>query len=171
MIGNFIPSLGAVLVHEGGFTNNPRDPGGATNKGVTQRVYDDWRLHEKLAPRSVRHINDYEVGAIYRKRYWDACRCDDLPAGVDYCVFDFAVNSGTNRAARYLQKAAGVLDDGMIGPVTIAAVRAEDSVAIIEKVCAARLNFLRQLTIFDAFGRGWTRRVEEVCTRAKAMAQ
>jgi lysozyme family protein len=166
---NFVPSLAAVLIHEGGYVNDPQDPGGATNKGVTQPVYDDWRIGEKLSKRSVQLINAFEVGEIYRRRYWNATRGDDLPSGVDYCVFDFAVNSGVNRATRYLQRAAGVNDDGQIGSMTLAAVKAKPSVALIEQICAARLNFLRQLPTFARFGKGWTARVEDVAKRAKDM--
>ena len=173
---NFAPSLAAVLVHEGGFVDDPRDPGGRTSKGITQHVYDDWRAGEKLVKRDVKLINDYEVGAIYRANYWNACRCDDLPAGVDYCIFDFAVNSGRDRAARFLQRALGVIEDGHIGLVTLAAVKALDHDAIagemglIEQVCQLRLDFLKHLKTFDTFGRGWTRRVEEVREKAKEMA-
>lgn len=170
MRSNFTPSLALVLQHEGGFVDHPKDPGGATNKGVTQRVYDDWRESQRLPKRSVAQINGYEVGAIYRNLYWDACRCDDLPAGVDYCIFDFAVNSGRDRAARYLQRAMLILEDGHIGPVTIEAANEWSAPALIDKVCALRLDFLKHLKIFDTFGRGWTRRVEEVCAKAKEMA-
>lgn len=166
---NFTTSLVLVLQHEGGFVDDPYDPGGRTNKGITQNVYDDWRVSEGLPKRDVKLLNDDETGAIYRARYWNACRCDDLPVGVDYCVFDFAVNSGVNRACRYLQQAVGVVDDGQIGPMTIAAVSAVPPVGIIEKVCAARLNFLKQLKIFDRFGRGWTMRVQDVCEKSKVM--
>jgi lysozyme family protein len=167
---NYAPSLAMVLCHEGGYVNNPRDPGGATNKGITQRVYDDWRRSRGLDPRSVRSIEQNEVEAIYRAQYWDRIRGDDLPAGVDYCVFDFAVNSGTNRAARYLQKAAGVLDDGQIGPMTLAAVRASNPKHLINAICAARQAFLEQLSTFSTFGTGWTRRVAEVAATCSGMA-
>jgi lysozyme family protein len=167
---SFTSSLAAVLAHEGGYVNHPADPGGATNCGVIQTVYDEYRLSRKLPPRSVRFIEASEVAEIYRQRYWNAIRGDDLPSGVDYCVFDFAVNSGVDRAARYLQRACEAPEDGKIGPVTVAAAKNQMPVSLIEKVCAARLNFLRQLKIFDTFGRGWTRRVEEVCAKAKAMA-
>jgi len=170
MITNFAPSLARVLVHEGGYVNDPQDPGGATNRGVTQAVYDDWRSSKGLPHQTVRLLSEAEVNAIYRRLYWDPLRADDLPSGIDYCVFDFAVNSGVNRAARYLQKAAGVADDGQIGPATLAAVQTKNADALIETVCAARLNFLKQLKIFDRFGRGWTTRVEEVCAKAKEMA-
>lgn len=170
MIANFAPSLTLVLQHEGGFVDDPQDPGGRTNKGVTQAVYDDWRTKEGLPKRDVKLLNGYEVGAIYKKRYWDAVSGDSLPTGVDYCIFDFAVNSGTNRAARYLQRAMGLLEDGQIGPLTIAAAAAESPASLIEKVCALRLNFLKQLKVFDRFGKGWTTRVSDVATQAKDMA-
>lgn len=170
MRDNFPAALAAVLEHEGGFVNNPRDPGGATNRGVTQEVYDDWRVSQALAKRGVRAINDYETAAIYKRQYWNACRCDDLPSGVDYCVFDFAVNSGVNRASRYLQKAVSVADDGHIGPQTLAAVATLSPTELIEAICAARLDFLKHLSTFDTFGRGWERRVVEVEGKAEAMA-
>lgn len=170
MKANFASALAAVLVHEGGYVNDPQDPGGATNKGVTQRVYDDWRRSQGLSPRSVRSLEQAEVEAIYRKLYWNRCRCDDLPSGVDYCVFDFAVNSGTVRASRYLQRAVGVADDGQIGPVTLAAVKAKPACEIIAAISAARLDFLGQLPTFARFGRGWTTRVGDVGVKAAEMA-
>jgi lysozyme family protein len=167
---NFASSLAAVLVHEGGYVNDPQDPGGATNKGVTQHVYDDWRRSRGLEPRSVRSLEQSEVEAIYRKLYWNAVRGDDLPAGVDYCIFDFAVNSGAIRAARYLQRAVGVADDGVIGPMTLAAVNAKPPCETIAAVSAARLAFLGQLPTFQRFGKGWTVRVGEVGLKAAEMA-
>lgn len=170
MRANFAPSLALVLQHEGGFVNDPQDPGGATNRGITQVVYDAWRLGEGLGRRSVRNINDYEVGAIYRRNYWNACRCDDLPSGLDYCIFDFAVNSGVNRASRYLQRALGAVEDGQIGPETAARASAQSVEYTINVVCDARLAFLRQLATFPRFGGGWTVRVGDVRAKGKAMA-
>lgn len=167
---NFAASLALVLQHEGGFVDDKFDPGGRTNKGVTQAVYDDWRAGENLPKRDVKLLNGYEVGAIYKRRYWDAVKGDQLPFGVDYCVFDFAVNSGVGRAARYLQRAMGLAEDGRVGPLTIAAAGVESPGSLIERVCALRLNFLKQLKIFDRFGKGWTRRVEDVAKMAKEMA-
>jgi len=167
---NFAPSLALVLVHEAGYVNDPQDPGGATNKGVTQTVYDDWRTSHGLVRQSVRLIDPPEVEALYRKRYWDFIKGDQLPVGIDYCVFDFAVNSGVNRASRYLQRAAGVAEDGQIGPATIAAVNATDSEKLIGDVCTARLKFLAQLPTFGHFGKGWTTRVNDAWNKAKAMA-
>lgn len=166
---NFAPSLAAVLRSEGGYVNDRRDPGGATNQGVTQRVYDDFRRRQGLDPRSVRGIEASEVAALYRRNYWDACRCDDLPGGVDYFVFDFAVNSGVNRAIRYLQRAVHATEDGQIGPATLAAVRAVAPSLIVNDMAASRQAFLEQLPTFDHFGKGWTRRVDEVSAHCHQM--
>jgi lysozyme family protein len=166
---NFGASLVLVLEHEGGYVFNPHDPGGATCKGVTQAVYDDWRASHSLPSQSVRDIHQSEVEAIYLNRYWDPIRADDLPAGVDYCVFDFGFNSGPNRAARFLQRALSLNEDGQIGPVTIAAAKAHDPAQLIDAICDLRLNFLRALKTFQYFGKGWTRRVAEVREHAKVM--
>lgn len=170
MRANFDKALAAVLVHEGGYVNHPKDPGGATNKGITQKVYSDWRFAHDLPSRSVKDITDAEVMAIYKHLYWDAIKGDELPAGVDYAAFDFAVNSGVSRAARYLQEAAGVNVDGQIGPVTLAAIKARPAQDMIAALCDARMGFLKRLSTFDTFGRGWSRRVAEVEVRAKGMA-
>lgn len=154
-------ALAAVLKHEGGFSNHPLDKGGATNRGITQAVYSAWLKARGRSPRSVRSIKQAEVEAIYRKRYWDKCRCDDLPAGVDYAVFDAAVNSGPTRAAKWLQAALAVETDGKIGPVTLAAARDADPVFVIHQVFAIRLAFLRQLKTWPTFGKGWARRIDE----------
>lgn len=169
MKANFDRSLAAVLVHEGGYVNDPRDPGGATNKGVTQAVYDDWRARHGLAKRSVRALEQDELQAIYRHNYWDQVKGDDLPAGVDYATFDFAVNSGVGRAARFLQAAAGVVQDGAIGPATLAAV-GRDPAHIVSTLIDNRLAFLRALGTFKTFGKGWTARCEGVRRMALDMA-
>ena len=170
MRDNFDKALAAVLVHEGGYVNHPKDPGGATNKGVTQAVYDDYRARHVLPRQSVKYITEDEVKAIYRHQYWERIKGDQLPAGVDYCVFDFAVNSGVHRASRYLQRAVGVAEDGTLGPVTMAAVAAMGVECLVDALCNARLSFLKGLTTFSTFGRGWTRRVEDVRIKGKAMA-
>lgn len=164
----FADSLKHVLVHEGGYVNHPRDPGGATMKGVTQATYDGWRERQGQSKRSVRNITDEEIAAIYRRDYWDKVKGDDLPAGVDFAVFDFAVNSGVSRASRYLQAVVGVPQDGVIGPATLAAVRDKRPAAIINELCDKRMAYLRSLTkLWPTFGKGWTRRVSE--TRATAL--
>lgn len=165
---NFSRWLVEVLKHEGGYVNHPRDPGGATNKGVTQATYDMWRRAQGRQKRTVREITDAEVSAIYRHNYWDRVKGDGLPSGVDYAVFDFAVNSGTGRASRYLQAVVGAAQDGVIGPDTIRKVEAMGSGAVIAGLCDKRLAFMRGLKIWRFFGKGWKRRVDDV--RSKALA-
>lgn len=170
MNANFAPSLGHVLQHEGGYADNPHDPGGATNRGVTQAVYDDWRASQGLPAQSVAKIVSLEVSAIYHLLYWDPTKGDELPSGVDYCTFDLAVNSGVNRASRFLQRVAGVDQDGKIGPVTIAAVKAMPPATVIDRLCDERADFLKTLGTFNVFGKGWLNRVADVRAQAKAMA-
>lgn len=169
MESNFAAALPLVLAHEGGYVNHPKDPGGATNKGVTQRTYDAYRGRMGQARQSVRHITASEVSEIYRGQYWDKIAADDMPAGLDYALFDFAVNSGPARAAQFLQRIVGVDDDGIIGAQTIAAVKSKDTASVIAALCANRLAWLKRLSTFSTFGRGWTRRVNEVKATALGM--
>ena len=169
MKDNFAAALALVLQHEGGYVNDALDPGGATNKGVTQRVYDDWRRTQGMDPRAVRGISANEVSAIYRSLYWNRVRGDDLPSGVDYSVFDLAVNSGVDRAIRFLQRAVGADQDGKFGPRTLALVRANSPAEVAKAVNAYRLAFLKQLPTFAHFGTGWSRRVAEVDAKCGEM--
>ena len=160
---NFDASLGLTLVYEGGWSDNPKDPGGATMRGITQAVYNADRRDRRLPIQSVRLITDAELRAIYRSRYWDLVQASALPIGVDYAVFDFAVNSGVSRASGVLQDVVGVKRDGNIGLVTLGAlssfVSARGAPALIDAICCARLDFLRGLSSFATFGAGWSRRV------------
>jgi len=148
-----------VLAHEGGFVDHPRDPGGATNFGVTQATYDAYRKQTGQPGRSVRQIQAVERDTIYRLQYWDKIMGDDLPAGVDYAVYDFAVNSGPSRAAKYLQRVVGVKQDGIIGLQTLAAVERMNATEVVAQLCADRMAFLRRLRHWPTFKNGWTRRV------------
>ena len=169
---NFEPALQKVLAHEGGYVNHPKDPGGATNRGVTQRVYDSYRSRNGLAPRSVKLITDTEVSAIYRASYWDLARCDRLPVGVSYVVFDGAVNSGVRQSVIWLQRALGVKADGIVGPATIqAANNHPDHALLINQICDQRLKFLKALKTWPTFGRGWSARVEQVRKTGIAMVR
>lgn len=167
----FARSLELVLKHEGGFVNHPADPGGATNKGVTQKTYDGWRLSQALPKRSVRFITVAELTAIYRKHYWFAASCDELPAGVDYMVFDLAVNSGPGRAAKFLQESVRVPADGDIGPKTLAAVRTLPPSEVVLRMRNRRERFYRALPTFRTFGKGWMRRLDEVFATANEWAR
>ncbi|GEP05576.1 glycoside hydrolase family 108 protein [Methylobacterium oxalidis] len=166
---NFERALALVLQHEGGYVDHPADPGGATNLGVTIGTLSGW-LGRPATKAEVGALTKATVAPIYRKNYWDAVRGDDLPGGVDYCVFDFAVNSGQGRAIPSLQRAIGVADDGVIGPITLANVASRSSAQIIERICDDRMVFLRRLSTWPTFGKGWTKRVEGVRVEALAMA-
>ncbi|WP_161596273.1 glycoside hydrolase family 108 protein [Rhodanobacter glycinis] len=161
--GNFAASLALTLVYEGLFSNNPKDPGGATMCGITQRVYDEDRDARRLPRQPVRLSTQAEREAIYHKRYWNLARCDDLSPGVDYAVFDFAVNSGVGRAVTTLQQVTGATADGAMGPATLASVQRYanqyGATALIDSLCTARDQFLRSLPTYITFGAGWTRRV------------
>ncbi|TFZ55893.1 hypothetical protein E4V01_20460 [Methylorubrum sp. Q1] len=167
---SFERALALVLAHEGGYVDHPADPGGATNLGVTIGTLSDW-LGRPASKAEVKALTRATVAPIYRKNYWDRVRGDELPAGVDYCVFDFAVNSGVGRAIPAFQRAIGVADDGKIGPLTLGAAREKPAVQTVERICADRLAFLRQLSTWGTFGKGWSRRVEGVRADALAMAR
>ena len=155
---NYAQALKQVLKYEGGYVDHPKDPGGPTNKGVTQAVYDNWRKLQNLPTQSVRAIADSEVAAIYKNLYWDRISGDSLPAGVDFAVFDFAVNSGVSRAAKTLQAVVGVTQDGVIGPATIQAAKTYVAMSVTNK----RLAFMQSLSIWSTFGKGWSARIADV---------
>jgi len=162
-------ALARLLVHEGGYTNHPADPGGPTNFGITladARAY--WKRDASAA--DVRAMPLAVAKDIYRARYWAALACNDLPAGVDYAVFDYGVNSGIGRAAKVLQRILDVPPDGRIVPRTIAAARSRDAAALVDVICDERLAFLQSLATWPVFGNGWGRRVREVRGTARAMA-
>lgn len=166
---NFDKALQLVLVHEGGFVNHPKDPGGATMKGVTLQTFRRYYGADKTV-NDLRNITVEQLAHIYRTGYWDKCKGDELPSGVDYAVFDVAVNSGPGRAAKFLQAAIGVAQDGSIGPGTVAKVAAQDPAAVINGICDHRLAFLKSLPTFSTFGKGWTSRVGGVRQKALEMA-
>ncbi|MBO6895226.1 MAG: glycoside hydrolase family 108 protein [Roseibium sp.] len=156
---NFETSLAWTLVHEGGYVNHPKDPGGATNRGVIQRTYNAYRHRMGLEPQSVKRITEAEVRAIYREQYWKAVAGDALPAGVDYAVFDYGVNSGPRRAVKDLQRVVGARPDGWVGNETLAAMTQTDPQEIVQKLCKRRFRFVQGLKHWKHFGRGWTRRI------------
>jgi lysozyme family protein len=168
MQANFPAALALVLKDEGGYVDNPADPGGATNLGITLRTLAAWRGIATLPKSEVLNLTVAEAGKIYKARYWDAIRGDDLPIGLDYAVFDYAVNSGPTAAARALQHVLSVPMDGVIGPITLAAANKSPTTAIL-MLCANRLQFLEGLSTWGAFGNGWSARVSRVKAAALAM--
>lgn len=168
MKGNFPASLEFVLHHEGGFVDHPKDPGGVTNLGCTKSTWEKWCGHP-VSVDDMKNLSPHDVMPLYRQKYWDAVKGDDLPLGVDYCVFDTAINSGPGRATKFLQEAIGVTPDGLIGPITMKAIQSADAKWLIETYCAARLKFLQELATWETFGKGWERRVNEVKKHALSM--
>lgn len=166
---NFDLFLTEVLKHEGGYVDHPKDPGGATNLGITIGTLSSW-LGRSATKAEVKALTVKDVAPIYRKNYWDRIRGDDLPPGVDTSTGDFAVNSGVSRAVTYLQEVVGAAPDGKIGPLTLAAVRAMPATDVVNKLCDKRLNFLRRLSTFPTFGKGWTTRVTGVRKTGLALA-
>lgn len=165
---SFDAALSLVLKHEGGYVDHPKDPGGATNKGITLAAYKSW-LGRPVTKQELRAIPDSTVAAIYRSRYWNAVKGDDLPAGVDYAVFDFGVNSGPARAVKMLQGIVGTTQDGKVGPKTLEAINRHGATKAISDLCRARLAWLKTLSTWSTFGRGWERRVVAVEKDALAM--
>ena len=163
MKDNFQKCLEHLLVHEGGFVNDSRDNGGMTNLGVTIRVWEEWVGHP-VSEKEMRKLTPLMVAPLYKRKYWDACRADDLVSGVDYAVFDCAVNSGVGRAIKLLQSCVGATPDGGYGSITTALVKKAESdpTRLIELYCAKRLEFLETLKSFPVFGKGWSKRVSEV---------
>lgn len=166
---NFDASLRKLLAHEGGYVNHPSDPGGMTNLGVTRRVWEQW-TGKAVTEYDMRGLTADMVAPLYKAKYWDAVKGDELPTGVDYAVFDAAVNSGPAQAAKWLQRAVGVADDGKIGPATLAAVCAKPALDVVASFNAQRMAFLQSLKTFPVFGKGWSRRVAEVHEVASRMA-
>lgn len=171
---NFERSLSAVLAHEGGYINHRADPGGPTNLGVTlgvaKRLGIDVDGDGDTDIIDIKLLKPADAAKVYRHEYWDKVRGDDLPDGVDYAVFDFAVNSGVSRSAKFLQTIVGVQTDGKIGPDTLEAVANVPRTKIITELCNRRQAFLERLGTFATFGKGWTARVKSVRTLATQLA-
>ncbi|TPM59168.1 hypothetical protein FJ959_09880 [Mesorhizobium sp. B2-2-4] len=167
---NFVRALALVLKSEGGWSDNPKDPGGATMKGVTLANFRRY-VKADATKADLRKITDDQVATVYRRFYWDAVAGAELPDGVDYAVFDFAVNSGPGRAAKYLQAVAGVVQDGRMGPATVMAAKAKPAGVVIDALCDARMAFLKRLPTWGEFGKGWTSRVASVRSQALLMSK
>jgi lysozyme family protein len=158
---NFDQAMQQLLRFEGGYTNNPADHGGETNYGITKATALAFGYTAPMCdmPQSF-------AEHIYQKQYWDACRCDDLPEPIRYDVFDAAVNSGVAQSIKWLQRAVGVADDGIIGRVTLAA--CNDTAHINSKFNGQRLMFMTALPSWSTFGKGWARRIADNLMRGVA---
>jgi lysozyme family protein len=168
MNANWKRSFELMLQSEGGFANHPSDPGGMTNLGVTKATWENWvgRASDEAEMRS---LTPEKVEPMYRKKYWDAVRGDEVKLGLDYLLFDFAVNAGAGRAIKTLQTAIGVPVDGGFGPITMASMKSYEPVKLIERFSQAKEDFYRSLNTFDVFGKGWLNRVAKVKAEALTM--
>jgi ABC-type multidrug transport system fused ATPase/permease subunit len=166
---NVAACLDIVLQHEGGFSDHPSDPGGPTKFGITLRTLAEFR-EKPVTREDVQALDRDEAKEIYRANYWNPMRCDELPRGIDLIAFDFGVNAGPRTAIKALQRAAGVTDDGSIGPITLAAIRAHLPTNLINRMSEERMKHYRALAAFETFGAGWTNRNEAVQQAAQRMA-
>jgi lysozyme family protein len=176
MISNWDQAFKQMLASEGGFTDDERDNGnklpdgrkGSTMLGVTQF---NWEQHvgHQVTHDDMRQLTPADVEPLYKKKYWDVVRADELPSGIDYMVFDMGVNAGPGRSIKLLQSAVGVTPDGGFGPMTMAAVQAIDPVELIERFSQAKEDFYRSLNTFATFGKGWLNRVADVKVKASSM--
>jgi len=162
---SFERALTFVLSHEGGYSDHIRDPGGATNFGITQKTLSKWR-GKNINRHDVRTLTRQEASDIYHDQYWLRCKCDQLPPALAFFMFDAAVNQGVGRAIKTLQKSINTKADGVIGPVTLKAVHARDVRRLVIEFAARRMRHYGVLSIFSIFGLGWSRRLMEALYEA-----
>ena len=170
MKNNFDKCLHMLLEHEGGYVNNVHDKGGMTNLGVTKRVYDKW-IGRESTEQEMRDLTPDDVAPIYKKNYWDRVKGDSLPSGLDWACFDWAVNSGSGRPAKAVQRAVGATQDGAIGNQTLGLIAEKDPKFIIDYVYTVRQAFYESLDDYKHFGRGWSRRNTETLHQAMEMVE
>ena len=154
---NLQKALDILLKWEGGYVNDPQDPGGATKYGISKRAYPDL---------NIRNLSKKRAGEIYYNDYWEPCGCEDLPAGIDLIVFDTAVNCGTDKSIRILQESVGSTVDGVFGPNTLEATKKSDPKSVILECVARRAVHYGKLSTFDRFGLGWMRRLADIHQQA-----
>lgn len=168
MISNWDKSFTLLLKSEGGYVDNPADPGGRTNLGVTQNTWESW-VGRPSNEKEMRGLTPSDVAPLYKKKFWDACCCDDLPTGLDYVVFDFAVNSGVGRSIKTLQSCVDATVDGQIGKMTLDAVSKFPPDVTIFRFSDEKVKFYESLPTFPTFGKGWLARVERAKSQALSM--
>ena len=169
MSDRFDTCLALLLRSEGGYVNNPADPGGATDLGVTRAAWSEW-LGRPVSVDEIRALTPADVAPLYHKDFWDALQCDQLAPGVDYMCFDGAVNQGPGRMAKWLQRSVAVDADGVVGPQTIAAARSLGAALLLPRLESQRWTAYRQDPDFSEFGNGWLSRLFRVLRQAQAMA-
>jgi len=166
MQNNFKKCLEFVLKSEGGWVNNPKDPGGETNLGVTKKVWEEWVGHEV---KTMKDLTPEDVAPMYQAKYFMACYANQLPVGIDYMAFDAAVNMGPGRAVKLLQECLGCVPDGTIGPRTMQLIDQKKPEDIVDLYSKRKTSFYEGLATFATFGKGWLKRVEDVKFNALKM--
>jgi lysozyme family protein len=170
MQSNWDKSFRLLLQSEGGFSNLSQDPGGMTNLGVTKSTWENW-IGRGSDEAEMRSLTPQKVEPLYKKKYWDAVRGDELDEGIAYILFDFAVNAGVGRSIKTLQTCLGVPADGGFGPITMAAVKSVDPLELIKRFTHAKEEFYRSLPTFEVFGEGWLNRLTDVQHNANSMVK
>lgn len=151
--------LELVLKSEGGYIDHPKDPGGRTNLGVTQAVWEEWVGHP-VTEKDMRELTPEKVAPMYEMKYWRTSYCERLPQGLNLLVFSMAVNAGSGRAVKLLQRCLGLVEDGVIGPRTMAKIQECSAVDLVEKYSKTRLEFYQSLKTYPIFGAGWKARTD-----------
>lgn len=166
---NFDKALQLTLDWEAGWSNDPRDSGGATMRGVTIATYSHY-LKREATQQELRNITNEEVRDIYKTLYWNKVRADDLPSGIDYALFDASVNMGVTQAVILMQLSVGATPDGVIGEKTIAAINSKDPNETLNRFTSIKESFYKSLKNFSVYGKGWLRRVKGVKEKATELA-
>lgn len=161
--------LKKTLEFEGGKDDDPHDPGGRTAYGIIQSEYNKYRKAIGLPVQDVWKISNYEIESIYYEGYWVPLKCDELPSGTDFVMFDYGVNSGLSRAIKHAQSVLKIDVDGKFGPKTLEALKNADPIDFIDKLDDKRLSFLQSLSLWKRYGRGWGSRVLEGRKFAKSL--
>ena len=168
-MSNFKECLDIVLKSEGGFVNNPADPGGRTNLGVTQRVWEDFVGHP-VSEADMRALTPEKVAPLYEQRYWRPTYCEVLPRGLSLLVFSMGINAGPGRSVKLLQSCLGCVADGVIGPKTMELIKSANVADLIQRFSEARRHYYESLNK-PMFIKGWLNRVDHEETQALQMAK
>ena len=167
-MNDFRECLDLVLKSEGGWVNNPKDPGGETNLGVTKAVWEEWVGHPVT---TMKNLTKDDVAPLYEQRYWRPCYGEVLPRGLDFIVFSMGVNAGPGRSVKLFQQSIGCVPDGVIGPATRSLICASNTATLIAKFSEVRREYYRSLKTFPVFGKGWLSRVDHEEATALNMAK
>ena len=168
MASDYKECLDLVLKSEGGWVNNPNDPGGETNLGVTKAVWEEYVGHPVT---TMKNLTKDDVAPLYEQKYWRACYGEVLPRGLDFIVFSMGVNAGPGRSVKLLQQSIGCVPDGVIGPATRSLICASNTATLIAKFSEVRREYYRSLKTFPIFGKGWLSRVDHEEATALNMAK